>query len=154
MTLLEVLIGTFIVSVVLVSAGWALSSTTSSKQIHAEEPLNAALLAREIYELAMTLPTAPSGLPVADAPGEALALDTLDGASFQPPIDSRQAAMASLGTWKQRVQIQVFDLADPEVAALDGYAQIAGGAGQIYRLVVTIEQRKIDLGTWWWWVNP
>lgn len=154
MTLIEVLISTVIVSLALVSGSWALSQASSSKAIHTEAPATAALIAREIHELALALPTAPSGKPAATSGASVVALDTLAGASFSPPIRSTLDTIPNMTNWKQSVSVAVYDLSDLAQPAVKGYAAIAAGSSQIYRVTVQVSERGVDQGTWWWWLDP
>lgn len=154
MTLIEVLVSTVIVSLALVSGSWALSQASSSKAIHTEEPATAALIAREIHELALTLPTAPSGKPVATTGAGVVALDTLAGAKFSPPIRATLETIPDTTGWKQTVSIAVYDLGTLTKPAVAGYAAIAAGSSQIYQLTVQVTLRGADQGTWWWWLDP
>jgi hypothetical protein len=154
MTLIEVLMGTLVVSLVLVSASWALSQASTSRHVHAESPINAALLAKELHELALTLPTAPSGGGAAIAGSGVLALDTLDGASFTPPIDSAKASVASATGWTQLSHVSVYALSDLDHPTSSTFTAVGKSSTSLYRLSVQVKQGSKDMGTWWWWINP
>ena len=153
-TLIEVLMSTLIVSLVIVSASWALSSASSSKHLRTEDPAVAALLAREIHELAIGVPTAASGDPAATTWAGVTALDTLDGARFSPPILATGETAPVDATWVQEVSVEVYALADSTVAVFDTYEPVDPASGQIYKLSVHMTQRGADMGTWWWWIKP
>jgi hypothetical protein len=154
LTLIEVLMGTVIVSLVVVSASWALSQAGSNKHVHEESPINAALLAKEIHELALTLPTADSGKAAATAPGEVVALDTLDGAEFSPPVSSALEELGGSKGWMQRVKVSVYDLTDLETPVSDDFTSEAKSSSSLYKLTVTVFDGKTEMGDWSWWINP
>jgi prepilin-type N-terminal cleavage/methylation domain-containing protein len=153
LTLIEVLMGSIVVGLVLVSASWALSQASTNRHIHEESPINAALFAREIHELALTLPTAASGGGTATSGIEAIALDTLDGATFSPPIDSFKFELPAAG-WSQHVTVGVYSLDDLETPVSEGFTTASKSSPAIYRLSVQVLQGDVDRGTWWWWINP
>ncbi len=154
LTLIEVLMGTLIVGLVLVSASWAVSQSSTSRHIHEESPINAALLAKEIHELALTLPTAASGAGVAANGAGIVALDSLDGATFSPPIDSAKSSIASAAHWSQEVTVSVYALGDLENPVSDSFTSETKSSSALYRLSVRVLNGHIDMGTWWWWINP
>jgi len=154
MTLIEVLMGTLIVGLVLVSASWAVSLSSSSRHIHEESPINAALMAKEIHELALTLPTTASGAGAAALGADIVALDSLDGASFSPPIDSAKATIGSAAGWKQNVTVSVYALGDLENPVSESFTAESKSSTSLYRLSVQVMNGKLDMGTWWWWINP
>jgi prepilin-type N-terminal cleavage/methylation domain-containing protein len=153
-TLIEVLMSTLIVSLVVVSASWAMSAASTSKHIRTEDPAVAAMLAREIHELAVGLSTSASGDPAATGFAGVTALDSLDGAGFSPPILATGEAAPVTPTWRQGVSVSVYDLADPTTPVFTNYAPIDPASGRIYRLSVAMTQRGAEMGTWWWWIKP
>jgi len=153
LTLIEVLVAAFIVSSVLVSASWAMSQASSSKAIHTEDTIEAALLAREIHELALRLPTDASGSPVAKKAADVVALDTLDGAVFSPPISAMPAELSSANGWAQTVTVSVYNLTDTSSEVAAKMAGATKDQNTLYKLSVTIEERGVDKGTWWWWLR-
>jgi type II secretory pathway pseudopilin PulG len=156
MTLVEVLVGTVIVSLVVISAGWALSGANDSKHIHAEEPIDAALIAKEMYELALRQDSTDDGDPPATAAAGVMGLDSLDGASFSPPLDASlgELALANAAQWRQDVDLQVFDLSDLDTPSSEDFASASASSSTLYRLTVHVTFRGEDRGTWWWWINP
>jgi len=156
MTLLEVLVGTVIVSLVVLSAGWALAGANDSKQIHAEEPIDAALIAKEMYELALRQDTSGSGDPPATNAAGVQGLDSLDGASFCPPLAASLAPLSVSDAlqWRQDVDVQVFDLANLDAPASEAFAPATDSSSKLYRLTVDVSFRGLAEGTWWWWINP
>jgi len=153
MTLLEVLMGTLVTSLVLVSATWALSLASTSRHAHAESSLNAALLAGELHELALTLPAA-AGSGAASTGAGVAALGSLDGAVFSPPIDAARTALTNLARWKQEAHISVYALSDLEHPTSATFAARDKSSTSLYRLTVQVTCGTQDMGTWWWWVNP
>lgn len=153
LTLIEVLVSTVVISMALVSGTWALSEASSSHALHTEDPATAALIAREVHELALALPTAPSGQPGATTAAGVLALDSLDGASFSPPLRATLEPIPSSTGWRQTVTVEVYELSDL-TQAVSGYVAVAAGSGRIYRLTVQVSARGVDMGTWWWWLDP
>ena len=154
MTLIEVLVSAVVVSLALVSGSWALSQASSSKSIHTEAPLTAALIAREIHELALRLPAGPSGQPAATSGADVVALDTLAGASFTPPIRSTLDTIPGTAGWKQSVSVAVYELDKLDKPKVKGYAPIDPGDDRLYRLTVQVSSHGVDQGTWWWWLDP
>ncbi|MHC4845907.1 MAG: type IV pilus modification PilV family protein [Planctomycetota bacterium] len=153
LTLIEVLVAAFIVGSVLVSASWAMSQASSSKALLTEDSIEAALLAREIHELALRLPTDASGQPAAAAAADVVALDTLDGAVFSPPINAKPAVIATATGWSQTVAVSVYDLTDTSSAVAAKIAGATKDQNTLYKLSVTIKERGVDKGTWWWWLK-
>ncbi len=154
LTLIEVLMGTVIVSLVVISASWALSQVGTSKHLHEEDPIAAALLAREIHELAITLPTTASGKPAATQASEVAGLDTLDGASFSPPINSSLQVVPNSASWVQDVKLSVYDMSDLTTAVSPDFSSASKSSTSLYKLSVDITFRGTFMGTWWWWLNP
>jgi hypothetical protein len=111
-------------------------------------------MAREIHELALSLPREPSGKPPATWGAGAVALDTLSGAGFSPAIHATKDPIPGASGWKQAVHLDVYDLADLETPVVKGYAEIAPGSGRLYRLTVDVSARGQFLGSWWWWLDP
>lgn len=156
MTLLEVLVATLVVGLVITSAGLALGASTSAAAALAEEPIDAALLAREAYELALAQDTADDGDPPAtDASGVA-GLDSLDGASFSPPLGAGGTVLElDFGElWRQDLDVSVYDLGDLSSPVSASFSGTTPGATTLYRLEVTVSFRGVAKGTWWWWLEP
>ncbi len=156
MTMLEVLVGSVIVGLVVISAGWALSSANESKSIHSEEPIDAALIAKEMYELALRQDTADDGDPPATGAEGVKGLDSLDGASFSPPLNASLAelSLTSAASWRQELDLQVFDLSDLDTPTSEDFTGATDSSSTLFRLTVHVTFRGLDKGTWWWWLNP
>jgi type II secretory pathway pseudopilin PulG len=153
-TLVEILISTLIVSLVIVSATWALSAASTSKHLRTEDPAVAAMLAREVHELAASLPAGPSGNPPATGFAGVTALDTLDGARFSPPLLATGEQAPGVPLWAQDVSVSVYTLADTSAPVNATYEPIEPASGRIYKLSIRVTQRGADMGTWWWWIKP
>jgi type II secretory pathway pseudopilin PulG len=156
LTLIEVLMAAIVVGTVVVSAGWAIGLAVQSGAALAEEDSDAALVAREVLELALLQDTADDGdAPAKDAAG-VTGLGSLDGASFCPPLDATGAALplASPELWRQDCDVQVFGLADLGQPVSEDFAGAAQDSSTLYRLTVSVSFRGQEQGSWWWWINP
>ncbi len=154
LTLIEVLVASVLVSMVVVSASWGLSQASTAKHILEEQPVNAAVYAREIHELAQSLPTTPSGKLAATGAADILALDSLDGAKLSPPINSAKQALPDAEFWQQLVDVQTFDFTDTSKPVSESVLAAGKSSTTLYKLTVQIKFRNTDMGTWWWWINP
>jgi len=155
LTLVEVLAGTVVLSLVLASAGWAVGAS-GGEVAHADDPIDAALVAREIYDLALRQSTVADGsLPAKEGAGVA-GLDSLDGASFCPPLNAagRSLALVNAPAWRQDVDVQVYSLLDLDTPVSQSFASAARSSTTLYRLTVHVTCHGEDRGTWWWWLNP
>lgn len=155
-TLIEVMMGTLVVGLVIGSASWALSGATSVASALSEEPIDAALLAKEIHELALKQPAVDDGdAPATDAAG-VHGLDSLDGASFCPPINASlaQVSLADRASWREAVNIQVYALSDLNSVVSEKFTAATKSSRTLYKLTVHLTFRGTDQGTWWWWINP
>ena len=154
MTLVEVLAGALIVGMVMVAATWSVGQAATNKVALAESPVNAALLAREIYELALGQPTADDGSPPATGAAGVAGLDSLDGAVFMPPIKSNGSTVPHSERWKQQVSVSVWDMADLSAPVSESFVGAAQTGTSLFRLTVTVLNNNQEMGTWWWWINP
>jgi len=155
-TLLEVLIATVLVGVAVVSTSWAMAAATRVKlETEATAPVTATMVAQEIYELAKRLPAEPSGVVGATRLEDALALDSLVGAVFSPPIRADGSAFVGVDDWSQEVDLEVYGLSDLETkavqSALDG---LSGSDPQLFQLVVVIKDGDQELDTFRWFLTP
>jgi hypothetical protein len=156
LTRVGLLAGTVVVSLVLSSAGWAVSDPTGGAGLRTEDPIDAALVAREIYDLALQQSTVADGsLPAKDGAGVA-GLDSLDGASFGPPLNAagRPLALLNAPAWRQDVDVQVFSLLDLDTPVSQSFASAARSSTTLYRLTVHVTCHGQNQGTWWWWLYP
>ena len=155
LTLVEVLAGTVVLSLVLASAGWAVGAG-GGETLRAEDPIDAALVAREVYDLALRQSTVADGsLPAKEGAGVA-GLDSLDGASFCPPLNAagQSLALVNAPSWRQDVDVQVYSLLDLDTPVSQSFAGAARSSTTLYRLTVRVTCHGQDKGTWWWWLNP
>lgn len=155
LTRVGVLAGTAVIGLVLASAGWAVDSS-GGEDLRAEDPIDAALVAREIYDLALLQSTVGDGsLPAKDATGVA-GLDSLDGASFCPPLNAagQPLALIHAPAWRQDADVQVYSLLDLDQPVSQSFAGAARSSTTLYRLTVHVTCSGQDKGTWWWWLNP
>jgi type II secretory pathway pseudopilin PulG len=156
LTLVEVMLAAIVVGTVVVSAGWAVGLAVQSGAALQEESCDAALMAREVFELALLQDTADDGDKPADEAKDVTGLGSLDGASFCPPLDSSGAELplASPELWRQDCDVQVYDLADLGAPVSEDFAGAAQGSSTLYRLTVSVSFRGKEQGAWWWWINP
>jgi prepilin-type N-terminal cleavage/methylation domain-containing protein len=150
-SLVEVLTAAVIVGIALAAVSWSIASAAQARSALAEEPV-AFLLAREVRELAESLPRTPSGGSPATRASEVLALDSLDGAQFSPPLRADMTADASLSGWTQATSLSVCTLANPSVATFeDPAAGLDESAERVYRLTVAVlhDGRLVDRIHWW-----
>ena len=154
-TYVEVLVAAMLIGLVLVTATASLDSTVKLKAELDADPGTAHLLAKEMYELALTLPTVPSGDAAATQASEVTALDTLIGASFNPPLRADLSDYAAYGTWTQQTTLTVYDIADLETPSGDSAADgIDEHESKLYKLSVTALQGAETMGTYHWWIQP
>ena len=154
-TLLEVLMAAVILSVAFVSATWALSSAARTKSMYEERSYVALALAKNVYELAETLPREPSGAPGAGSADEVLALDSLVGASFSPPLKADGSEHTEMVGWRQDCTLEVFDLSDLSAPTVDDpCAGLPPDGALLYRLAVTVSQGGQPIETAHWWITP
>jgi prepilin-type N-terminal cleavage/methylation domain-containing protein len=153
-TLLEVLTAAVIVGLALGAVGWSMTAAAQARSTLADEPLSY-LLARELRELAETLPREPSGAGPATQPAEVLALDTLDGAVFTPPLRADGSADAALAGWSQSASLALCSLDDPGVATgEDPRAGADPHAERVYRLRVEVRHDGELVDSFDWWITP
>jgi hypothetical protein len=154
-TYFEVLMAAMIVGVALVSATWAMSSTARTKSVYGQYPATAGRIAREIHELAAGLAREPSGQLGATSGAEVLALDSLIGAVFSPPIRADGTPDDSFPSWAQEVDLAVYatsDLATPlDESAASG---LPPDSGMLYRLEVRVTEGGAEVGRFHWWITP
>jgi prepilin-type N-terminal cleavage/methylation domain-containing protein len=154
-TLLEVLMASLIVSLVFIGATWAMSSTARTKAVYEERSLVALACAKELFELADTLPKQPSGAPGATTAAGILALDSLVGASFSPPLRADGSVDTELTGWSQDCNVTVHDLSElsvpTEASALDG---LPPDGSAVYRLEVTVSEGDQPVEVAQWWISP
>jgi prepilin-type N-terminal cleavage/methylation domain-containing protein len=154
-TLMEVLVTAAVLGVAFISGTWAMSSASSGKTILEADAIDASLLAREIHALATTLPKAPSGSVGATTAGGVLALDSLEGAVFSPPLKGDGSTDGEHPGWTQTVDLAVFDLSDLSTpTADDPTAGLPEDGPLVYRLTVDVSEGGTTMGTHSWWLSP
>lgn len=153
-TLAEVLLVTVLVGVGIAAVSWLMTMAAMTQEVHAASDAESIMIAREIRELASTLPTAPAGLGAADTGDEVVALDSLDGAVFSPPIRADKQVMTDLSGWTQSVDVSLRDLDDTDVVLDDDVRVVAQGERAVYRLEVTVSHSGALVGTHTWWIVP
>ena len=153
-TLVEVLLAALIAGIAMAAVSWTMTSVAQAKSVLAEDP-QPYLLAREIRELAESLPRAPSGLVGATRGVDVLALDSLHGAIFTPPLRSNRTSQAALAGWAQRVSLAVCTLDDLETPTGESPTLgLARGAQRLYRLTVAITYGGQPVDHFEWWLTP
>lgn len=154
-TLIEVMLTTVVVGMAVVAVSWMITHANKTQAMHQAETVDPLLLAREVYELAETLDPALSGSGPASAPSEVLALDSLDGASFSPPIRADLTEIATSSGWTQQVDLVAFDVSDLTTKTSDSVQGTQPtGSALIYRVDVTILEGSSVVDTYSWWLNP
>ncbi len=154
-TLAEVLIAATIVAVALVAVSDSMSSATSSKAEFADQPAIAARLAQEIAVLAESLPRTPSGTTGVTAGANVVALDSLEGAVFSPPILADRTTDTALDAWEQSVDVDIFTLDNLESPTNESVTTaLSGQAERLYRLNVTISRDGEVVDTFRSWCRP
>lgn len=154
-TLVEVLIAGVLASVTMVSVGWAMSAAASTKSILGDSISTAVVLAREIHALADALPRAPSGSVAARDASEVLALDSLDGAVFKPPLRADGSRETALPGWEQRVDLALYSLDDLQTATTeDPRDGVDPQSRRLYQLRVTVLEDGAEVDTFVWWIRP
>ncbi len=152
LTLLEVMGATIVLSMAVVSSSYVMSQATTTRASMHAGPIDAALLAAHIHEAALGLSREPSGLGIATSGSDVLALDTLDGAVFSPPIDAQLEVIPASTGWAQHVDLRIVDPADPENSRALTTADSMGE--EVIELVVTISEFGRSKGEFTWWLTP
>jgi len=153
-TLIEVLLAALITGIAMAAVSWTMTSAAQAGSVNNEDP-RAFLLAREIRELADTLARKPSGAVGVTRGEDILALDSLHGAVFSPPLRSDRTKQAALTGWAQRVTLAVCSLDDP--ATPTGESPTLGldsSAKRLYRLTVAITHDGEPVDRFEWWLAP
>jgi prepilin-type N-terminal cleavage/methylation domain-containing protein len=153
-TLVEVLLAALIAGIAMAAVSWTMTSAAQAKSLLTEDP-QAYLLAREIRELADSLPRQPSGVVGATLGSDVLALDSLHGAFFSPPLRSNRTAQVALTGWAQRVSLAVCTLDDLEAPTGESPTLgLARNAQRLYRLTVAITYSGQPVDRFEWWLTP
>ncbi len=155
LALAEVLFAAGVLGLVVVSAAWSMTVSARSLTGLAEDSLLPRMLAREIHELAQTLPRVPSGTTGASNGADVVALDSLIGAVFSPPLLSDLSTDTSLVGWSQQVSLDVVDLSAPSTpTADDPAAGLPVDGTLLYRLNVSVWSTEGEQDSFSWWLTP
>jgi prepilin-type N-terminal cleavage/methylation domain-containing protein len=153
-TLVEVLLAALITGIALAAVSWTMASAAQAGSVISEDP-RAFLLAREIRELADTLPRQPSGAVGVTRGEDILALDSLHGAVFSPPLRSDRTRQTALTGWAQRVTLAVCSLDDPATPTGESPTLgLASSAKRLYRLTVAVTHDGEPVDRFEWWLAP
>lgn len=153
-TLIEVLLAALITGIAMAAVSWTMASAAQAEAVINEDP-RAFLLAREIRELADTLVRKPSGAVGVTRGEDILALDSLHGAVFSPPLRSDRTKQAALTGWAQHVALAVCTLDDPATPTGESPTLgLASSAKRLYRLTVAITQDGEAVDRFEWWLAP
>ena len=150
----EVVVAAGIVGMVFVTASWALTEVNITSHVKASDPPIAAALARDIHQLALTLPTQVTGAAAANTAGKVGNLETLDGARFNPPIDAMLGTHTELMGWSQDVDLQVYDILDLSAPVSGGLTDAPAHDESLIKLTVVVSQRGVPAGNYVWWLTP
>ncbi len=155
-TLLEVMVATVLVGVALISTSWAMASAARVKvEEELGDPVVAQGLAQEIYEIAQLLPAKPSGTYGVTSGASVVALDSLVGASFSPPIRATGNADVGMTAWRQDVGLVVYGLEDLKHATTDSVlTELKKGDKKLYQLSVTVSKDGTAIDTYRWFLTP
>ncbi len=150
----EVLMATVLMAYA-VSTIDALFIAGQQKAVLNSNPVTARLLANEIRILARLLPTDPSGVLGVTNAVDIVALDSLQGATFSPPILADRSTYDDLSDWSQSVELSTVELDKPGAIVKD---LSAGGAGKevarVFRLAVTIAHDGETVDEFSWFLRP
>ena len=154
-TIIEVLIATALIGLVAVGGTWSMAQSARAKEMMKGDPITASLLAKEVFELAQSLSRSPSGVTGVTSAEDIIALDSLVGASFSPPIRSDATTDSSLAGWGQQVTVAAFDLVDLDTPSGQSMAQALGSyQASVYKLTVNVSLNGEPAGQWAWWLTP
>ena len=154
-TFLELLVTAVVLGTAFIAATWSLNATMRTKEVYDQNDSPAFYLAKEIQELADGLPRTPSGTVGVTAIGDVVALDSLVGASFSPPVLSSGVVATGFDSFSQHVSLSVYDMSNPTTATADApEAGMPPDSDKLYRLEVLVRENGQDLDSFHWWINP
>lgn len=152
LTFFEVIGATIVLALAVVSSAMVMTTANSTRAALQAGTIDAALLASHVHEVAVGLSKKTSGLPIASAGNEVLALDTLDGAVFSPPIDARLAVIPGSTGWAQQVDLRTVD---PTGATTPrNFSGPNPVAAAMVELSVTVTHMGRAVDTFTWWLSP
>ncbi len=154
-TMAELMITVLVLGTAFIAATWSMTATALTKTAYDQAAGPAPFLAQEIFTLADGLPRKPSGMTGAVSGAGVVALDSLVGASFSPPILSDASLAPGFDGWKQSVDLSVYAVDDLETpTALDPADGLAPEGGFLYRLDVTVLHDGETVDSFSWWIHP
>jgi prepilin-type N-terminal cleavage/methylation domain-containing protein len=154
-TLFEVLLAVLILGTALVASTWSMTATARTKAAYDQAASPALFLAQEIFTLADGLPRTPIGMTGATTGAAVVALDSLVGAKFSPPILADASVAPGFEGWEQSVDLSVYALDDLATPTGDDPAEgLAPESGCVYRLDIEVRHDGEAVGSFSWWVHP
>lgn len=154
-TLFEVLLAVMILGTALVATTWSMTATARTKAAYDLASGPAPFLAQEIFTLADGLPREPTGVTGATTGAAVVALDSLVGARFAPPILADGSVADGFEGWEQRVNLSVFDLDDLATPTpADPAHGLPAEGGALYRLDVEVWHEGQPADSFSWWIRP
>lgn len=158
-TITEVLVATMLVGTSFVAVSWLTTSATRTHEMYKQSETDTLQLAREVHELAMNIKNEElSGLGTALLAKDIVALDSLDGATFSPPLRADGSVMTHLSGWSQEVDLSVHEKTLSEKAPMlktaNALTKPAKGSGKMYLLEVTILEGTTTRGSYEWLLKP
>ncbi len=154
-TLVETLVAAIVAALVIVALADSITSSVGTRQSLAPPPGSAFHLAQEIYELAIQLPSQPSGTEGVTNGADVVALDSLSGAVFSPPIRADKTALSGYAGWTQQVALSIYALDDLDSATTMAISDgLSPSEGCVYKLSVTILARGDEVDAFEWWIKP
>jgi prepilin-type N-terminal cleavage/methylation domain-containing protein len=154
-TLIETLITAFVLGTAFVAATWSMNATAKTKAAYDNAANPSGFLAQEIFNLADGLPRVPSGPSGVSNGFAVVALNSLVGASFTPPILSDKTVAPGFEGWKQKVALSIYAVgALTTPTGMDPKLGIPPESAYVYRLDVTVQKDGADVDSYSWWLNP
>ena len=154
-TLAEVLITAMVIGTAFVAATWSMAATAKTKAAYDEADNPSGWLAQEIFSLADGLPRTPSGPSGVSSGFAVVALNSLVGANFSPPIAADKTIVPGFDGWKQSVALSIYSVSDlTHPTALDPTLGLPPESDKVYRLDVTVQHDGQTVDTYSWWLNP
>lgn len=155
-TLMEVLVAAAILGAAFVSVTNAMSAASSSRAaLQDPDQFTATQLAREIHVLADSLTREPSGTTGVTSAASVVALDSLIGASFSPPIRANLSTDTSLTGWTQAVSLTLYAVDDLTTPTGENPAvAVDPHANRLFLLSVLVTRDSGETDDYRWWLTP
>ena len=154
-TFAELLLTVFVLGTAFVAGTWSMSATARTKAAYEGAGGPALFLAQEIQAMADGLPRTPSGVTGVTSGAAVLALDSLDGAHFSPPILADGSVAPGLDGWGQDVSLSVYSLDDLTTPTADDPADgLDPESDCLYRLDVSVLHEGEPVHSFTWWIQP